>query len=46
LLKKGGIQVVIFSIMAIAYCFIQNFAGMGVSYLFGVNPLFGVITDQ
>jgi ESS family glutamate:Na+ symporter len=46
LLKKGGVQVVIFLVMATVFCFIQNFAGMGISSLFGVNPLFGVITGS
>ncbi|HUM46552.1 MAG TPA: sodium/glutamate symporter, partial [Chitinophagales bacterium] len=46
LLKKGGMQVVIFLVMATVYCFLQNFAGMGVSALFGINPLFGVITGS
>lgn len=46
LLKKGGIQVAIFLAMSTLFCFVQNFAGMGVSYLFDVNPLLGVIAGS
>ncbi|MBX7110021.1 MAG: sodium/glutamate symporter [Chitinophagales bacterium] len=46
LLKKGGIQVVLFLLMATVFCFLQNFAGMGVASLFGVNPLLGVIAGS
>ncbi|MBK9731062.1 MAG: sodium/glutamate symporter [Chitinophagaceae bacterium] len=46
LLKKGGMQVVIFLLMATAFCFLQNFAGMGIAALFGVNPLLGVIAGS
>ncbi len=46
LLKKGGIQVVLFLLMATVFCFLQNFAGMCVASLFGVNPLLGVIAGS
>lgn len=46
LLKKGGMQVVLFLLMATVFCFLQNFAGMGIASLFGVNPLLGVIAGS
>ncbi len=46
LLKKGGVQVVLFLLMATVFCFLQNFAGMGIASLFGVNPLLGVIAGS
>lgn len=46
LLQKGGIQVVLFLLMATVFCFLQNFAGMGIASLFGVNPLLGVIAGS
>ena len=46
LLKRGGIQVLIFLAMSTLFCFVQNFSGMGISYLFGVNPLLGVIAGS
>lgn len=46
LLKKGGMQVIMFFVMATLFCFVQNFVGMGVSALFDVNPLFGVMAGS
>jgi ESS family glutamate:Na+ symporter len=46
LLKKGGMQVLIFLIMSTVFCFVQNFVGMGISSLFGVNQLLGVMAGS
>ncbi|MBI3189464.1 MAG: sodium/glutamate symporter [Ignavibacteriales bacterium] len=46
LLKKGGVQVLIFLIMSTVFCFVQNFVGMGISSLFGVHPLLGVMAGS
>lgn len=46
LLKKGGTQVALFFAMSTAFCFVQNFVGMGIASLFHVNPLLGVISGS
>lgn len=46
LLKKGGMQVVIFLVVSTIFCFVQNFIGMGVAEFFGVNKLLGVIAGS
>lgn len=46
LLKKGGAQVLIFLIMSTVFCFVQNFVGMGISLLFNVNQLLGVVAGS
>ncbi len=46
LLKKGGVQVLIFLLISTAFCFVQNFVGMGISSLFGVHPLLGVMAGS
>ncbi|MBI5217070.1 MAG: sodium/glutamate symporter [Ignavibacteriae bacterium] len=46
LLKKGGIQVFIFLLMSTVFCFVQNFVGMGISSLFGVHQLLGVMAGS
>ncbi len=46
LLKTGGMQVLIFLLISSVFCFIQNFAGMGIAGLFGVNPLLGVVAGS
>ncbi|MBI3194375.1 MAG: sodium/glutamate symporter [Ignavibacteriae bacterium] len=46
LLKKGGVQVLIFLIMSTVFCFIQNFVGMGISSLVGVHQLLGVMAGS
>ncbi len=46
LLRKGGLQVVIFLMMSTLFCFVQNFVGIGISNLFNVNPLLGVIAGS
>lgn len=42
LLKKGGLQVVIFLVIAVAICAIQNAIGSGLAAAFGLNPLLGL----
>ncbi|TAK57504.1 MAG: sodium:glutamate symporter, partial [Bacteroidetes bacterium] len=46
LLKKGGVQVVIFLVMSTVFCFVQNFLGMGISSLFGVSQLLGIVAGS
>ncbi len=46
LLRTGGIQVLVFLVISSAFCFVQNFAGMGVAGLFDVNPLLGVVAGS
>ncbi len=46
LLKKGGIQVVVFLGIATAFCFLQNFIGMGIAQVFDVNPLVGIMAGS
>ncbi len=43
LLKRGGPQVFTFLAIATAFCFLQNFLGMGIGGLFGAHPLLGVM---
>ena len=46
LLKRGGLQVVIFLIFATIFCFVQNFLGIGIARAFGENPLLGVMAGS
>ena len=46
LLKRGGLQVFIFLLFATAFCFVQNFLGMGIAIGFGENPLLGVMAGS
>ncbi|HJU65708.1 MAG TPA: sodium/glutamate symporter [Gemmatimonadaceae bacterium] len=46
LLRAGGIQVLIFLLFATAFCFVQNFVGMGIALGFGENPLLGVMAGS
>jgi ESS family glutamate:Na+ symporter len=46
LLRRGGAQVVIFLIMSILFCFVQNFLGMWIAKGFGLNSLVGVIAGS
>lgn len=46
LLKRGGLQVVIFLAFATAFCFVQNFIGIGIARAFGENPLLGVMAGS
>jgi ESS family glutamate:Na+ symporter len=46
LLRRGGLQVAIFLAFATAFCFVQNFIGMGIALAFGENPLLGVMAGS
>ncbi len=46
LLRVGGIQVLIFLILATFFCFVQNFTGIGIALAFGENPLLGVMAGS
>jgi ESS family glutamate:Na+ symporter len=46
LLKKGGKQVMLFLVIASAFCVIQNLAGIGVATLFDVPKLFGIMAGS
>lgn len=42
LIKKGGIQVVFFLVLAILICVIQDVVGSGLAAVFGLDPLLGL----
>ncbi|MBC2855574.1 sodium/glutamate symporter [Cetobacterium sp. 2A] len=42
MLKKGGIQVFIFLLVATGLVIVQNLAGVGMAKFFGLNPLIGI----
>ena len=46
LLRAGGLQVLIFLLFATAFCFVQNFLGMGIASAFGEHPLLGVMAGS
>lgn len=46
LLKKGGIQVVIFLILAIVLVILQDVVGVGLAKVFSLNPLIGLSTGS
>ncbi len=46
LLRRGGMQVLVFLLFATAFCFVQNFVGMGIAVGFGENPLLGVMAGS
>ena len=46
LLKKGGMQVLIFLAMSTALCFVQNFLGMGIAWALDTNLLVGVMAGS
>jgi ESS family glutamate:Na+ symporter len=46
LLRAGGLQVVIFLLIAVAFCFAQNFLGMTIAQGFGQSPLLGVMAGS
>lgn len=43
LLKKGGLLVVKFLLIAIVLCFVQNFIALGVSEVMGFEPMLGLL---
>jgi ESS family glutamate:Na+ symporter len=46
LLKKGGVQVVLFLALSSVYCLVQNVIGMEIAERFGLHPLVGVIAGS
>ena len=42
MLAKGGVQVVIFLVVATALVILQNIVGVSLAKVFGLNPLFGL----
>jgi ESS family glutamate:Na+ symporter len=46
LLRRGGVQVAIFLAFATAFCFVQNFIGIGIARAFGENALLGVMAGS
>jgi glutamate:Na+ symporter, ESS family len=46
LLRRGGIQVLIFLVLATLFCFIQNGVGIAIALGFGENPLLGVMAGS
>ena len=46
LLRVGGIQVLIFLVLATLFCFVQNGVGIAIALGFGENPLLGVMAGS
>lgn len=46
MLKKGGIQTIIFLALAAAMCIIQNLVGAGLASVFGLDPRLGLATGS
>jgi len=46
LLRRGGVQLVVFLIFATLFCFVQNFVGIGIARAFGEHPLLGVMAGS
>jgi ESS family glutamate:Na+ symporter len=46
LLRRGGMQVLVFLLFATAFCFVQNFLGMAIAAGFGEHPLLGVMAGS
>jgi len=46
LLRVGGIQVLVFLVLATVFCFVQNFTGIAIALGFGENPLLGVMAGS
>ncbi len=46
LLRAGGVQVVIFLLFAILFCFVQNFLGIAIARGFSEHPLLGVMAGS
>ncbi len=46
LLRVGGLQVVIFLVLATLFCFVQNFVGIAIATGFNENPLLGVMAGS
>jgi ESS family glutamate:Na+ symporter len=46
LLRRGGLQVLVFLVLATAFCLVQNFLGIAIASGFGENPLLGVMAGS
>lgn len=46
LLRRGGLQVLIFLLLATLFCLVQNFLGIAIALGFGENPLLGVMAGS
>ena len=46
LLRVGGIQVLIFLVLATLFCFVQNFVGIAIALGFQENPLLGLMAGS
>ena len=46
LLRRGGLQVLVFLLFATAFCLVQNFAGIAIALGFGENPLLGIMAGS
>jgi ESS family glutamate:Na+ symporter len=46
LLRAGGIQVLVFLVLATFFCLVQNFVGMAIALGFDENPLLGVMAGS
>src|ERR671915_2071177 len=46
LLRSGGIQVLIFLVLATLFCLVQNFLGIAIALGFEENPLLGVMAGS
>ena len=46
LLRRGGLQVLIFLLLATFFCLVQNFLGMAIALGFDENPLLGVMAGS
>jgi ESS family glutamate:Na+ symporter len=46
LLRRGGLQVLVFLVLATLFCLVQNFLGIAIATGFGENPLLGVMAGS
>ena len=46
LIRKGGVQVILLLTVASVGAVLQNFLGIGLAKLFGINPLVGIISGS
>jgi ESS family glutamate:Na+ symporter len=46
LLRRGGVQVLVFLVLATFFCLVQNFLGIAIALGFGENPLLGVMAGS
>jgi glutamate:Na+ symporter, ESS family len=46
LLRAGGIQVLVFLVLATVFCLVQNFVGIAIALGFEENPLLGVMAGS